>query len=799
MMPKTGNPFPGLRPFAREEADLFFGRDKHCDAVVRRLEERRFVAVVGSSGSGKSSLIRAGVMASLEGGFMASAGARWRMMIFRPQDDPVGNLARSFIKVGALCHLEISETARATIIETTLRRSARGVADVVLLAPLDPGESLLIVVDQFEELFRFAGLANRHDAADDAAGFVKLLLEAVRDARAPIYVILTMRSEWLGDCARFRDLPKAVSESQFLVPQLTRDELESAIRGPINVCGGDITRALVQRLLNEVGDDMDGLPVLQHALMRVWSHWKANAPEDRGIGTTDLDDVGGLQGALSRHADEAYQDLDEADQAPAARVFKALTERGPHNLEVRRPRTIAHLAKIADISPTDVGRIVKPFRASERAFLMPPAGEEVSDDSVIDISHESLIRRWERLREWVEEEAQARMAYHRLVDAGRAWREGTGDLWSELAVTRVRQLERRERLNDTWAEQYGGGFEQAMAFLTASEDKVAADQEAARLHAEKERDAAKSELEQARALAKARARITILAVTFAIVASIGAYAAYSAKADAEREHSSATEAKALAERHLQVANDIINRIPDPGLRAQLAKEYELSGVKILTDAQKTQLEHELQARPGSPLVRKPPQDGLKLWTNGIALHVAYVGGTPTLRKSAQRAAEQWATYANIHFQFGVAENAEIRIAFKPGEGSWSYIGTDALGVAIGDPTMNLGIPQDAAMLHEFGHVLGLIHESASPNAVLPWNKQAVYDDFSGAPNFWDKATIDANLFLRATNITSYRPFDVQSIMMYSYPAKYFTDGRARVGGRILSESDKKFVAQLYPR
>jgi hypothetical protein len=113
--------------------------------------------------------------------------------------------------------------------------------------------------------------------------------------------------------------------------------------------------------------------------------------------------------------------------------------------------------------------------------------------------------------------------------------------------------------------------------------------------------------------------------------------------------------------------------------------------------------------------------------------------------------------------------------------------------------MNLGIPMAASMLHEFGHALGLIHEHASPNASLPWNKQQVYKERSGPPNYWDKQTIDYNVFYRYTSITTYRPFDVDSVMMNSYPGTWFLDGQARRGGMVLSESDKRFIAQLYPR
>ena len=215
------NPFPGLRPFVQEEADLFFGRDRQSDELVRRLASRRFLTVVGSSGSGKSSLVRAGLLPSLEGGFMAGAGAHWRIATLRPQDDPIGFLARAIVKTGALAALDLDRPTVEGVVETTLRRSSLGLIEAARLARLARHENLLILVDQFEELFRFADLAKQRDLGDEAPAFVKLLLQAAQQTEVPVYVVITMRSDFLGDCDKFRGLPEAISDSQYLIPRLT--------------------------------------------------------------------------------------------------------------------------------------------------------------------------------------------------------------------------------------------------------------------------------------------------------------------------------------------------------------------------------------------------------------------------------------------------------------------------------------------------------------------------------------------------------------------------------------------------
>ena len=163
------NPFPGLRPFEAGETHLFFGRDGQCSDIITRLERRRFVAVVGTSGSGKSSLVRAGLLPLLEGGYMASAGSFWRFAVMRPGSDAIRNLAGALADPAVLGGESVDPALRASLVEAVLRRSARGLVDACEHARLEPNENLLVVVDQFEELFRFDRM-NRADASTDERG-----------------------------------------------------------------------------------------------------------------------------------------------------------------------------------------------------------------------------------------------------------------------------------------------------------------------------------------------------------------------------------------------------------------------------------------------------------------------------------------------------------------------------------------------------------------------------------------------------------------------------------------------------
>src|ERR1044072_616099 len=192
------NPFPGLRPFDFEESHLFFGRDGQSEQLIAKLARTRFLAVVGTSGSGKSSLVRAGLLPVLYGGFMTTARSNWRIAIMRPGNDPVGNLARALNEPDVFgSELEENASLQTALAEATLRRGSRGLVDAVRQAVVPENENLLVVVDQFEEIFRFARVAEEKEYRDEAAAFVKLLLEAMRQREVSIYVVLTMRSDYL--------------------------------------------------------------------------------------------------------------------------------------------------------------------------------------------------------------------------------------------------------------------------------------------------------------------------------------------------------------------------------------------------------------------------------------------------------------------------------------------------------------------------------------------------------------------------------------------------------------------------
>lgn len=521
--PASLNPFPGLRTFQTEEEYLFFGRETQRKELIALLAENRFISVLGASGSGKSSLVRAGLLPALCGGFMTRAGSNWNIAVLRPGGNPIGNLVEALLDTDPFLPDEEADAEETKLnLEATLLRSGLGVIEAARQVRMVKNENLLIVVDQFEELFRFSQNQSEHSSRDEATAFVNLLLEAAKQTEFPIYVVLTMRSDFFGDCAQFEDLADAINKGEYLVPRMNRDQRTSAIVGPVKVGGAVISNRLLQRLLNDVGEDPDHLPVMQHALMRTWRHWEKSGDRNRPLDLEDYQAVGRMETALSNHADEVFSSLSPEHRIVCRNVFQALTLKGNDNRGIRRPTSLENLASITGTSIKELQSVINDFRGSGRTFLMPPEEVELQPDTVIDISHESLMRVWQRLGHWVEEEAQSVRIYRRLAETAQLHQEGKAGLYRDPDLQIAASWRETESPNEAWACRYDPSFGKAMEFLENS--KKARDDELEAIERSIQR-----ELEQSRAYAKqqerstARLRKLTWALSLVFILAVGAF------------------------------------------------------------------------------------------------------------------------------------------------------------------------------------------------------------------------------------------------------------------------------------
>lgn len=392
-------PYPGLRPFETDDAVHFFGRDHQVNELLDLLGRTGFLAVVGGAGCGKSSLIRAGLLPALHGGMFRDAGPRWRVASLRPGDDPVGALARALATQDGFGPAQWDDGLRTVVVETTLRRGSLGLVEVVREAGTPRDENLLVVVDQFDDIFRLA--PEGHGSIGGAAGFVQLLLEAVRQNEFPVYVALTLRTDYMGDCASFTGLPEAINAGHYLVPRLTRDQGREVVTGPAAVRRVTVSLQLVDRVLNDLGNEPDKLPAFQHALMRTWRAWESDHEEGGPLDLRHYEEAGAVAGALAKHGEEAYAELpNDRSRELVRRIFGALTEWCAGGREIRRVLKVKDLCAKTGAGEAEVTTLVEFFRREGLSFLSSSGPPPLSAESLVEVSYENLIHDWPRLKGW---------------------------------------------------------------------------------------------------------------------------------------------------------------------------------------------------------------------------------------------------------------------------------------------------------------------------------------------------------------------------------------------------------------
>lgn len=533
------NPFPGLRAFTERERRLFFGREKQIDEIIARLASSQFLAVVGASGSGKSSLIRAGVIPELHNGRLTKAGEKWIYSLFRVGNSPLYNLAKALTQAKSLDKdIEIPELDIETA-QNLLHNHKDGINRAIeKICP--ENHNFLLVIDQFEELIRYNIVhKQKQNYNQEANQFVSTVLQAIKQNDIPVYIIITLRSDFLGECVVFRSLPRAINKGNYLVPRMNRKERRLAITSALEVLETPITNQLVQQMLNDLVYQAEQLSVLQHVLMRTWLYRRRNIAGDEALDISHYQAIGTMKNAISQHGEEVYASLEtEKQKWLCEKIFKQIYK----NTEgITYTATIDDLCQITESSIQDVVYVVNKFRHRDCSFLLPVYTYELTPDSVIDIIHDSISRLWIRLAQWIEEEKQSATLYRRLAHAAALYQEGKAALWRDPELHVALQWRNSQKPNAAWAKQYNPSFERAIAFLDYSK---------------KEHDFAIAEKERQQKLRLKRARyFAIIVGTAGLLAILATVYALFQKMEAENNAKLARQKVIEADQSAKIAHE----------------------------------------------------------------------------------------------------------------------------------------------------------------------------------------------------------------------------------------------------
>lgn len=465
MQEKNTNPFVGLRSFQEHENHLFFGRDLQIKNIIHNLILTNFATIIGYSGSGKSSLVRSGIMSTLVNKFPKGHPECWNVGIINPGNDPIYNLAK------ALLHHtqpEFKTNSKDEINEVSeiLSQSNSSIIDTIKKLNKNHSGKFLLIIDQFEEIFRLT----KTEDIKKSIHFVNLLLGAFKNKKDQLYIMLTLRSDFIGNCTEFEGLPEALNQSQYLIPRLNTAQFKEVIKGPLAQLNCAISDSLLQVLLDDIVNNQDQLPILQHAMMRTFAYWKLNSSPKQPIDLLHYKAIGTMEKALSNHADEAFEELNEEEKKACEKIFKVLSNFDALKV-TRNPIRFSELVKITGFEPKILLNVINTFRRNDRSFLSPKEDVAITDTTIIDISHESLLRLWSRLSVWIKEEMESSAIYKNLCEMAALYQQGKGSLLIDPELEIILKWKENQQPTENWGLRYDYSYLRAINFLEDSKVK----------------------------------------------------------------------------------------------------------------------------------------------------------------------------------------------------------------------------------------------------------------------------------------------------------------------------------------
>ncbi|GAB4573844.1 MAG: hypothetical protein Kow0077_17520 [Anaerolineae bacterium] len=416
------NPYKGLQAFQEADADDFFGREALIERLLHRLRQSenggRFLAVVGPSGSGKSSVVLAGVIPMLRQGYVPGSSG-WFIARMQPGNAPLARLEAALTSIAI---------ARPDGLETTLRADENGLTHALNRLLPDESSDLLLVIDQFEELFTLV------ESESERAHFLNLLVRAINDPAARLRLIVTLRADFYDRPLLYPQFGTMIREHTEVVLPLNEQELTQAIVLPAERNGLQIEPALVQTLIHDVAEQPGALPLLQFTLTELFER-----RADSRLTLAAYDEAGGISGTLARRADELYNQLTPDQQRIARQVFMRLVAVSEGAEPTRqRVRWATLLSLAADTERQHIRDILDRFGANR---LLTFDHDAQTREPTVEVAHEALIRAWDRLQDWLEENRADLLTQRRLAAAITEWKNANHDPSYLATGTRLAQFE----------------------------------------------------------------------------------------------------------------------------------------------------------------------------------------------------------------------------------------------------------------------------------------------------------------------------------------------------------------------
>ena len=432
-------PYKGLRFFDVEDAPYFYGREALTQKLIERVQvgKGNFLAVLGVSGSGKSSVLRAGLMYQLQQERRLPGTEQWKIRIFTPGEQPLVSLATAFLDE------DITDIERAGQLKAAEEAIAQGATGLARLILASKSPRTLLIVDQFEEVFTVCQSQAKRQQ------FISGLLDALKQTGDKLCLIFAMRDDFLGKCAVYRELADLIQANLVMVTPMNAQELRQVIVEPAKKLGRKVEENLIGAILKDLGVEVEPqtrepepgmLPLLSYTLEQLWQRQTLN-----WLKLDSYNQLGGVQKTLENLAEQAYRQLSVEEQRVADQIFIKLTQLGEGTPDTRKQvpqQDLVTHAQSADLVEQVIQKLAQ-------AKLIVTGEQRKGQDkvAVVDVAHESLIRHWSRLRELLDNNREAIRTERKIQAAAEEWRDrgkGKDYLWQGKPLKEAKKFQKEE-------------------------------------------------------------------------------------------------------------------------------------------------------------------------------------------------------------------------------------------------------------------------------------------------------------------------------------------------------------------
>jgi WD40 repeat protein/energy-coupling factor transporter ATP-binding protein EcfA2 len=454
------NPFPGIRSFEIHDSEFFFGRETQIKDVIDNLNNNKFTAVLGPAGSGKSSLIKAGVIPKIVN---TSEKSEWDYIIFSPENNPLANFSKAVYTIAKkYINNLIEEDFERRIAEDTSFLGA-----IIEKITSVSNKKVLIYIDQFEDIFFYTEKSEKNTL--NSLLFIKNILEIIENKNNNFYILTSLKSDYLSSCRDFEGLVEIINKGHYLVPKLNKEQKIEAILKPVLKSNLKISDELLKQIIQDIEVEESQLLVLQHTLKRTWDYHQKNFSNSPQIEIEHYRAIGGVEKSLNNHADEVFQNLEsEKSKILVEKIFKALILIKNDYSISRISVLLSDISDITGAKQNDIIKILDEFRNKEVAFIQPSGTDDLNEESIIRISRDIVIAKWTRLNNWITDEKNSVQIYKQISLSAGLYQKGEAKLLVNPELQHGLNWYKTNNPNLNWAKRYDPYFERAINFLEYS-------------------------------------------------------------------------------------------------------------------------------------------------------------------------------------------------------------------------------------------------------------------------------------------------------------------------------------------